>query len=129
MKNSFYINLPIGGATMLVLLFFYHTPAHTKPALSATKALLLAFDFPGSIIMMASLICFFLALEWGGISKAWSSSDVVGTLVGFVVLAILWAAIEWKQKERALIVQRILKQRTMAACAAFILWYVANFCK
>jgi len=65
----------------------------------------------------------------GGISKAWSSSDVVGTLVGFVVLAILWAAIEWKQKERALIVQRILKQRTMAACAAFILWYVANFCK
>jgi hypothetical protein len=63
MKNSFYINLPISGATMLVLLFFYHTPAHTKPVPSATKALLLAFDFPGSIIMMASLICFFFALE------------------------------------------------------------------
>jgi MFS transporter, DHA2 family, glioxin efflux transporter len=107
---------------MLVLLFFYHTPAHVKPVPSTTKALLLAFDFPGSIVMMASIICFFLALEWGGISKAWSSLDVFGTLVGFVVLAILWAAIEWKQKERAIIVPRILKQRTMAACAAFILW-------
>jgi MFS family permease len=122
MKDSFYINLPIGGATMLVLIFFYHTPAHVKPASSTMKELLFSFDFLGILIMMASLICFCLALEWGGIIKAWDSSDVIGTLVGFVVLAILWAAIEWKQKERALVVPRILKDRPIAACAAFLLW-------
>jgi hypothetical protein len=55
---------------MLVLLIFYHTPGHVKPAPSRTKELLLTFDFPGIIIMMASLICFFLALEWGGFTKA-----------------------------------------------------------
>lgn len=109
---------------MLVLLFFYHTPAHVKPEPSTTTELLLTFDFPGIIIMMASLICFFLALERGGIAKAWNSSDVIGTLVGFAVLAILWAAIEQKQRERALVVPRILRQRTIAACAAFILWSV-----
>jgi MFS transporter, DHA2 family, glioxin efflux transporter len=112
---------------MLVLLFFYHTPAHVKPVPSTAKDLFLTFDFPGIIIMMASLICFFLALEWGGITKAWNSSEVIGTLIGFVVLAVLWAGNEWKHGERALVVPRIFKQRTIAACAAFILWSVTVF--
>jgi MFS transporter, DHA2 family, glioxin efflux transporter len=47
---------------------------------------------------------------------------MIGTLAGFVILAILWAVIEWNQEERALVVPRILKQRTIAACATFILW-------
>jgi MFS transporter, DHA2 family, glioxin efflux transporter len=120
-KYNFYINLPVGGATMLVLFLFYHTPAHVKPAPSTVKELLLTFDFLGIVVMTASLICFFLALEWGG------SSEVIDTLVGSVFLALMWAAIEQKQKERVLVVPQILKQRTIAACAAFILWYVSIF--
>jgi MFS transporter, DHA2 family, glioxin efflux transporter len=107
---------------MLVLLFFYRTPSHIKPVNMGTKQLLLTMDFPGIIVILGSLVCLTLALEWGGITKHWNSSEVISTLAGFISLFILWCGVEWMQQERALVVPRILKQRTIAVCAAFIFW-------
>jgi hypothetical protein len=65
-------------------------------------------------------MCYFLALEWGGITKPWNSADVIGTLVGWITLTITFVIIQWWQQERALVVPRIIKQRTTAVCSAFI---------
>ena len=77
-------------------------------------------------VLIGALVCYFLALEWGGITKAWSSSEVIGTLVGSILLTILFGVIEWKQGERALVVPRILKRRNIAVVSAFIFWFVES---
>lgn len=120
----FYINLPVGGAAFLTLLFFFKMPAHGKPIPIPFKELLLRLDFPGMMLLIGSLICFFEALQWAGITKNWASADVVGPLVGWVVLTVVFAIVEWKQGERALVVPRILKRRDVAVLCVFIFWYV-----
>jgi hypothetical protein len=107
---------------MLAIFFFFHNPSHVKPAEATKMELLRTFDVPGILIIVASLICFFLALEWGGVTKPWGSSDVIGLLVGWALLVVLFVFVEWRQGERALVVPRILNQRTIAACCAFLFW-------
>ena len=121
-STSFYLNLPIGGAALLIFVLFYRTPGHFKPMPATRMAVFQALDIPGLIVITGALLCLFLALEWGGISKAWGSADVIGTLVGSFCLTVVFIVIQWLQDERALVPRRILKQRHIAACCAFILW-------
>jgi hypothetical protein len=76
-------------------------------------------DFPGTFVLMASFVCLILALQWGGTTKAWGSADVIGTLVGFVIIIIMFIAIEIWQGDRALIVPRLMKQKTLALLSGF----------
>jgi hypothetical protein len=76
-------------------------------------------DFIGTFVLMASFICLILALQWGGVSKAWHSADVIGTLVGFILLLIIFVGVEVWQGDRALIVPRLMKQKTIALLSGF----------
>jgi hypothetical protein len=76
-------------------------------------------DFIGTFLLMASFICLILALQWGGVSKAWHSADVIGTLVGFILLLIIFVVVEVWQDDRALIVPRLMKQKTIALLSVF----------
>lgn len=80
-------------------------------------------DLPGTFILMASFTCLILALQWGGVSKAWGSSEVIGTLVGFVLILILFIGVQIWQGDRALIVPRLMKQKTIALLSV---WQVFN---
>jgi len=122
MMNSFYINLPVGGASAAIIFFVFHTPAHAHNAPLAWKKAILAFDIPGVALLLCSFVCLFLALQWGGVEKAWNTADVVGALVGWITLAILFVIVQWRQQENALLVPRILKKRIIWSCCAFIFW-------
>lgn len=116
----FYINLPIGGVAVLTMLLF-RTTKNTKHQDKVTgKKVLWAFDLPGLIILLGSLVCFFLALTWGGVDKAWSSSTIIALLVLWGVFTIVWLVIEWYQGDQALASVRLLGQRDIAVCCAFI---------
>ena len=80
-------------------------------------------DLPGTISLLGAFICYLLALQWGGVTKQWSSLDVIGCLIGWILLTVLFLIIEYHQKDRALLVGRILKQRNIAALSAFIFLY------
>lgn len=116
---SFYVNLPVGGAGLLALVVFFKTPSHAKPAPATKKEKFLQMDVPGIALAMGSLTCLVLALEWGGVRMPWNEPRVVGTLVACVVLVILFMADQWKQKERASLVLRIISHRHMAGGGAF----------
>lgn len=117
----FYVNLPIGGVAVLTM-FLFRTPEHAKSHVNQVtgKEVLLAFDLPGLTVLLGSLVCFFLALSWGGVGKAWGSGAVVALLVLWAVLTLVWVAIEWYQGDQALASVRILGRRDIAACCAFI---------
>jgi MFS family permease len=65
----FYINLPIGGVSAAIIFFFFKTPAHAVPAQATLKEKILQMDLPGSFTVMAAIVCYVLALQWGGNRK------------------------------------------------------------
>ncbi|TEY74832.1 hypothetical protein BOTCAL_0069g00290 [Botryotinia calthae] len=116
----FYINLPIGGLAGAIILFLFTAPKNAVPTPATLKEKILQMDFPGTFTIMASLVCFFLALQWGGQTKAWKSADVIGTLIGFVLLLILFIVIQFFQGERGIIVGRLLKEHTVSIGMVYV---------
>ncbi|CAH0018993.1 unnamed protein product [Clonostachys rhizophaga] len=117
----FYINLPIGGITMGCMAVFFRTPSRAKLSHKvSTKEILKNFDPLGLVLMFSGVLCFFLAVQWGGVAKPWNSSEVIGLLVGCVVLLALFAINEWFQGDRALIVYRLLRTRSIGGCSGLI---------
>lgn len=106
----FYINLPIGGISALIVFFFFHTPISARPVTATWKEKLLQMDFFGAIMIVGALVCYVLALQYGGQSKAWNSGVVIGLLVGFVVIVAAFIFWEAFLGERAIVVPRLIKQ-------------------
>ncbi|EKG11353.1 Major facilitator superfamily domain general substrate transporter [Macrophomina phaseolina MS6] len=70
-------------------------------------------DLIGTFTIMAAVTCLLLALQWGGVSKSWSSADVIGTLVGFCLISGAFVILEYVQGDRALLVPHILRKRVV----------------
>jgi len=119
------VNLPIGGVAGGIILLFFTTPPQAVPVVATHKEQFLQMDFPGTLTALASIICYILALQWAGQSKAWKSADVVGTLVGFFLLAALFVVIEFFQGDRAIVVGRLMKNRTIAV-AMFTVFFIGG---
>ena len=97
---SFYINLPCGAVAAAAVFLFLRIPKDVKPAQATLKEKILQMDLTGVILITAAVVCYLLALQWGGISKGWSSSDVVGLLVDFGILFIAFLSMNGcKEKE------------------------------
>ena len=92
--------------------------AHTAKA--SLKDKILQMDLPGAALILAAVCCYVLAIQGGGIKKPWNSSEVIGLLVGFALIIIAFAAVEYIQGERALLPTRLIKDRRMIASCAFM---------
>ena len=90
-----------------------------QPAQATFKEKVLQMDLSGVISITAAVVCYLFALQWGGIAKKWSSSDVVGLLVGFGTLFVAFFINEWWQGERALLLPSIMKNRTIISGCIF----------
>ncbi|KAH8202202.1 hypothetical protein TruAng_003677 [Truncatella angustata] len=115
----FYINLPVGGVSALIIFFLFHTPSASKPIVATWREKMLQMDFVGVALVMAALISYTLALQYGGQSMAWKSSTVIGLLVGSVAIAVAFCCWEFNQGERAMIPPRLMKQRSVSVSSAF----------
>ncbi|KAK8867281.1 Efflux pump roqT [Apiospora arundinis] len=122
----FYINLPIGGISAVLLLIFLHTPSPRPPKLALMKQILW-FDPLGPILLMPSIICLLLALEWGGVMYPWSHWRVVVVLVFFVILLVAFVADQYFMGDNALIPGRIARSRTVVATSWFVLFMFGAF--
>jgi hypothetical protein len=77
-------------------------------------------DLPGAGLIMAAVICYVIALQDAGVTRPWNSSVVIGLLVGFVLITIVFGIVEYIQKDRALLLPRLLKDRTTLVCCIFV---------
>lgn len=109
----FWINLPIGGVAAAIIFFFFKTPGNAKPVLATWREKLLQMDLVGACMIMGALISYLLALEYGGQTHPWSSSVVVGLIVGFVVITAAFACWEVFLGERAMLPRRLLNIRAV----------------
>lgn len=76
-------------------------------------------DFPGLLLIIGAMQCLLLALYWAGVSKPWDSNDVIGSLLGFGLLAVAFAAVEYQQGQYAMLVHKLLKKREVWVGNAF----------
>ena len=123
----FYINVPIGAFVVGIILMFFHLPHTVKPIKMNWKEKLLQMDPVGVILAMGSIICFLLALQYGGIAHPWHSSVVIGLLVGFVVILLLIGSWELYQGEHAMLVPRLISQRSLWAAATFQFLFAGSY--
>jgi MFS transporter, DHA2 family, glioxin efflux transporter len=96
----------------LIILLFFKTPSNFVPVKASLLEKILQMDPLGTFTILAAIVCYILALQWGGITKAWSSGPVIGILATFCILVILFVLIEWHNGERAMIPFRLAKERT-----------------
>jgi MFS family permease len=129
---GFYINLPLGGLAAVFIVIFFKTPKHVKPTEATWKEKILQMDPVGIGLVMCSILCYTLAMQYGGQTHPWKSSLVIGLIIGFVLIAITFCFWEFFQGERAAVVPRIFVDRnvwvngffgTMIAASYFIVIY------
>ncbi|KAI0456051.1 DNA repair protein RAD50 [Xylaria acuta] len=123
----FWINLPIGLVTAVIIFFVYHTPKAAAPQPATWKEKLLQMDLNGTVLILGAVICFILAFQWGGTLLPWSDSRVIGTLVGFVLISIVFVVNEWWMGDRALLEPRIMKSRRIWANCGHVFFVSGGF--
>lgn len=119
----FYINLPIGAISAGIILIFFQPPSAAKPKSATFREKLLHMDPIGAALVMGLVICYILALHYGGIIHAWNSSRVVGLLVGFIVLSIAFVVWEWCQEDRAMVPFRLAGQRVYIVPSVYAFFF------
>ncbi|KAF2651563.1 putative efflux pump antibiotic resistance protein [Lophiostoma macrostomum CBS 122681] len=123
----FYINLPIGALSILIIAFLFQTPNTATSSPLPLPQKLLALDVSGMLLSVASLSCLTLVLQRGGVTKPWNNGSVIGTLVAFTVLLGLFVANEWWMGERSLLVPRLINTKTLALLSSFMVFSAASF--
>lgn len=115
----FWINLPLGAVTAVVVLFFVRLPPQKKS--NDATGILKKLDLEGTAIFMPCIICLLLALEWGGLTYAWSNWRIILCLCLFVVLLALWLYVQYVKGDTGTLPLRIVKQRSVASGMAYTL--------
>ncbi|KAK7555885.1 MFS gliotoxin efflux transporter glia [Phyllosticta citricarpa] len=123
----FYINLPVGGLSAAIILIWFTTPKAAKPVQETLKEKILQMDLLGTALLLCAFTCLILALQWGGTTKSWGNADVIGVLVGFGTIIALFLVVEWWLEDRALMVPRLLKQKTLGLLCLFQFFNSAVF--
>ncbi|CAK7220905.1 hypothetical protein SBRCBS47491_004346 [Sporothrix bragantina] len=116
----FYINLPIGAASIVLIMLFLHLPQppreHALPALEKAKRM----DPLGTLLFTPAVVCLLLALQWGGTTYAWSNGRIIALFVLAGVTALAWAGVQaWLGGDYATVPGRIIKQRSVLAGVIF----------
>jgi EmrB/QacA subfamily drug resistance transporter len=115
----FYINIPLGGITIVVVSFLLDLKEH-KPPRKDWRDTIRQMDPVGTILFLPGITCLLLALEWGAADYAWSSPRLVGLLTAFAILFTAFAIWQYYTRNTtATVPTRILLQRSIACgCAS-----------
>ncbi|KAI1488012.1 major facilitator superfamily domain-containing protein [Biscogniauxia mediterranea] len=110
----FWINLPVGAVTIIVMILVYHPRPIDGPRASFMDRIV-DLDLIGNAILLSTCVMLFLALEFTLTGVAWGSAKIIGLLVAAVVTTILFVVWLWWKQDGALIPPAIARQRTVAA--------------
>ena len=123
----FYINLPIGAVTVVLIGIFFKSPQRKKEASIGFSERLKQFDPIGTSLFIPSVICLLLALQWGGTQYAWSNGRIIALFILFGLLMIAFLAVQWWKGETATVPPRIMNQRSMIGAAFYAVCLGGSF--
>lgn len=126
-NRCFYINLPIGGVTVIAIIFLFYTPAAAQPQKAPLREKILQMDPVGVSLVLGALVCYILAVQDGGQTHAWDSSIVIGLLVGAALIAAAFVAWEYLQAERAMVIPRLFVRPEIMLSSLYTLFLSGAF--
>ncbi|KAK6220059.1 major facilitator superfamily transporter [Colletotrichum tabaci] len=109
----FYINLPLGGVALLVIVLVLRPPDQDLGGASLWEKLR-QLDFAGTTVLVPGVVCLLLALQWGGVEYAWNNPRMIALLVLAAVLLISFIAVQILLPETATVPPRIMCNRSIA---------------
>ncbi|KAK3716064.1 hypothetical protein LTR37_006794 [Vermiconidia calcicola] len=121
-RFCFYINLPLGAITLVVVILCL-PPLGKKESLKGLtwQKIVARFDPVGSFIIIPSIICLLLALQWGGVTYQWSDPTIIGLLVCFAVTFLAWAGLQVWMGDNATVSVNVIKRRTVLCANLYML--------
>ena len=112
-RCCFYISLPLGFITLLVVGLFFETdaanPHHTLPFRQKIAKL----DLVGTAILIPSIVSLLPALQFGGTKFGWNDSRIIIMLVLFILLIAGFVWYQWHGMDSATFPPRIVMQRSV----------------
>ena len=123
----FYINLPVGGLAMVAIFFFLHIKAEREASDLSVVQRIMRLDLLGTSMMVPSIVCLLLALQWGGTKHAWNSSVIIGLFVGFALMMIIFIAIQIWKGDMGTLPPRLFKMRDVLCAMLFAFFFGASF--
>lgn len=117
----FWINLPVGGASLMILVFFLpKRPANVNPV-NSLLGKINQLDPLGFVLVASATVCLLFALQWGGVKYPWHNGRIIALFVLFGVLGLAFVGVQVWRGDEATIPPKIFLQRTVfAACIAAI---------
>ena len=110
----FYINLPIGGVSMVILFFILELPPPKNKG-TPLKQQFLQLDPIGTALFLPGIVCILLALQWGGSTYNWSNARIIVLIILFALLITGFILVQLWKKEMGTVPPRIASQRSVAA--------------
>ncbi|KAH6648934.1 major facilitator superfamily domain-containing protein [Truncatella angustata] len=117
----FWINLPLGAITAVVVaLFVKLPPKHASAKKINFSELARKLDLQGTVVLMPCIVCLLLTLEWGGLTYPWGNWRIIVCLCLFVVLFLVWLYIQYVKGDDGTLPLRIVKQRSVVTGMVFM---------
>ncbi|KAL7911483.1 MFS multidrug transporter [Trichoderma velutinum] len=125
----FFINLPVGAITVVVILFFFPEPKQdrTKNEHTTFVEKIMRFDPFGNLLFIPAIICLLLALQWGGTLYPWNNGRIIALFILFGVLIIGFIFVQRRQGENATVPPRIISNRSVWASCLYIFFLGSSF--
>ena len=114
----FYINLPIGGVVISIILLILKTPPKKNEL--TLREQFWKLDPIGTIFFLPGIVCLLLALQWGGTTYAWSNWRIPFLFVIAGVLLGIFVFVQFKMGDNATVPIRIITQRSIASGVYFM---------
>jgi MFS family permease len=111
----FYINLPVGAVTAILLLLFFHPAKTGRGREGSFVQRILRLDIIGNFILVVTVVMLLLVLQWGGIEYSWGSSRIIGLLVAAGVGFVGFGLWQRKKGDEALTPLWVVANRGVAA--------------
>ena len=80
---------------------------------------IIQLDPLGTLVFLPGIVCFLIALQWGGVQYAWNNGRIIALFVVAGVLIITFIGLQIWGQENATVPPRIIKQRSVAAGTVF----------
>ncbi|KXS09800.1 MFS general substrate transporter [Gonapodya prolifera JEL478] len=108
----FYINFPIGGVGILIVLFFLRLP----PVTGSIKEKLGRVDYIGTFWLAAGTVLLVYAISAGGNDYPWKSALIISMIVVGAICLAVFALVETYVVKTPLIPFELCKNRFVVAC-------------
>ena len=115
----FYINLPLGAITVLVIFFFFKSPVRKAEKKVPFMLRVKQLDLAGTGLFIIDVVVLLLALQWGGSTYAWGNWRIILLFCVFGVVTIAFLGLQWYMGDNATIPFRIILQRSVASACTF----------